>query len=272
MSWSKTVVRWTAGDTQYLSVPFTWLMKDARLLERAWRGPTVIGGPGTMKPSVCQSPEPLSLHNPLATFTTRGCPNACPFCAVPKLEPDFHEIRDFRPAPVVCDNNLLAASRKHIRRVIDSLKRFPYADFNQGLAARLFTPDVADMIGELRAKVRFAFDSWEDETAVKEAIDLCRRRSTKAIGVYCLVGFDDTPADAVARLERVRSWKIRPTAMRYQPLDAEVKNGYVAEGWTERELRRVTRYYNRLRWLEHIPFDEYVHGPEESAQTAMDLS
>ena len=32
---------------------------------------------------------------------------------------------------------------------------------------------------------------------------------------------------------------------------------YVAPGWTERELKRMTRYYSRLRYLEHIPYDDF---------------
>lgn len=270
--WTNEIVRWVVGDTQFLSVPFTWLMPEARRVEAAWRGRTVIGGPGVMKPTEYLDPtnEPVRMHNPLATFTTRGCPNACSFCAVPKLEPDFYEIYEFQPAPIVCDNNLLAASQVHIRRVIESLRHFPYADFNQGFDARLFTPEIADMIGGVRAKVRFAFDSWADEGVVKDAIDLCRKRASNKIGVYCLVGFDDTPDDAIAKLELIRSWGIRPTAMRYQPLDAETKNSHVASEWTERALRRVTRYYNRLRWLEHIPFSEYRYTPEDHGQLVME--
>lgn len=45
--------------------------------------------------------------------------------------------------------------------------------------------------------------------------------------------------------------------MRYQPLDALQRDSYVAPGWTARGLKRMTRYYSRLRWLEHIPYDDY---------------
>jgi len=39
----------------------------------------------------------LRLHNPDATFTTRGCPRACPFCAVPRIEGKFRELRKGGP-------------------------------------------------------------------------------------------------------------------------------------------------------------------------------
>jgi hypothetical protein len=202
--------------------------------------------------------EPLLFHNPLATFTTRGCPNHCGFCAVPKLEPGYRELPDFRPAPFVCDNNLLAASQAHFDRVIDRLKAMPFVDFNQGLEARLLKPHHARRLAELRqVKIRFAFDHISNETAVADAITLCRAHGLKDFGVYVLIGFRDTPDDAMYRLDKVREWGIRPNPMRFQPLDALTKNQYLAPGWTEKQIGRVVRYYSRLRWLEHIPFEDY---------------
>lgn len=260
--WPKSVVTWQVGKTLYISVPFTWLATDAEKLARSWKGEVLIGGPGLMRPTECPGFEPILFHNPLATFTTRGCPNRCGFCAVPQLEGEFREVENFRPAPVVSDNNLLAASWRHLNRVVDSLKVFPFVDFNQGLEARRFTPEVADLLGNLKCKVRFAFDSWGNGTAVADAAKLCRERTTKDIGIYCLIGYRDNPEGAQARLELVRSWGIWPTPMRFQPLDAKQKNCYVAENWTERELADTMRYYSRLRYLEHIPFEDYRAAPE----------
>lgn len=255
--WKKGIARWRVGDTLYLSVPFSWLVDEAELIAADWKGPSLIGGPGLMKPTSIDGYEPILHHNPLATFTTRGCPNQCPFCAVPLLEGYLREIPDFRPAPVVCDNNLLAASKAHIRRVIDRLKVFPYIDFNQGLDADYFTPTYADWLGELRCKVRFSFDHISDESTIRSAVELCRRRTTADIGVYCLIGYDDTPDEAIAKLELVRTWGLRPYPMRYQPTGARRKNDYLAPGWTEYDIRRIVKYYSRLRWYEHIPFDDF---------------
>lgn len=255
--WRKGIAQWAVGDRLYISVPFTWLMAEAEQLAKEWKGRAIIGGPGIMKPTKCDGFEPVLFHNPCATFTTRGCPNACPFCAVPKLEGDFKEIKNFRPAPVVCDNNLLAASMKHLDRVVHSLKQFRFVDFNQGLEARLFTPTIADLLGNLRCKVRFAFDSWGQEAKVKDAIDLCRERTTKHIGIYVLIGYKDDPESARARLELVKSWGLRSAPMRYQPLDAVKKNCYLAPGWTEKEMRKMVYYYFKQRWLAHVPYAEF---------------
>jgi hypothetical protein len=264
--WRKGIASWQCKDTLYISVPFTWLMPEAEKMAQLHKGPVLIGGPGTMKPTACEGFDPLMFHNPSATFTTRGCPNHCSFCAVPKIEGEFREIPDFRPAPVICDNNLLAASRKHLERVVERLKAFPLVDFNQGLEARRFTPEVAERFGYLRCKVRFAFDSLPVESEVKAAVDLCRERTSKDIGIYVLIGYKDTPEEALYRLETVRSWGIRPNPMRYQPLDAKMKNSYVAPGWTDFELKKMMTYYSRLRWFEHIPYSEYEYASEDKDQ------
>lgn len=267
--WRKGIASWTCGDTLYISVPFTWLMGEAEAMAATHKGPVLIGGPGTMKPTECPGFEPLLFHNPAATFTTRGCPNKCGFCAVPKLEPEYKELSDFRVAPIICDNNFTAASRKHQERVVDRLKSLPFVDFNQGLEAGRFTPELADLLGNLKCKVRFAFDHISYESKVAAAVELCKKRTTKDIGIYVLIGFNDTPEDARYRLETVRSWGIRPNAMRYQPLDAKKKNEYVAPGWTELELAKMMNYYNKLRWLEHIPYEDFQYRSGEEKQQVL---
>ena len=175
--------------------------------------------------------EPVTLHNPMATFTTRGCPRSCPFCAVSRIEGGFREIVDFRPAPVVCDNNLLECSSSHLRRVVDGLARFPVVDFNQGLDARLFTPTIAREIARLKSvKIRFSLDHSDLIGTVHAAVLFARAAGFKDIGVYVLIGYKDTPDDARHRLETVQGWGIRPNPMRYQPLDAIEKNSHVADG------------------------------------------
>jgi len=271
-NWHNGIATWEVGKTLYISVPFTWLMDEAQKIAAAYKGTVNIGGPGIMKPSEIEGYEPILFHNPLATFTTRGCPNRCGFCAVPKIEGEFRELPGYRPAPVVCDNNLLAATNRHIRGVVDNLKYFPFVDFNQGLEARRFTHEVADMFGELNCRVRFAFDRWGTEQAVKDAIDLCRQRTTKDIQVYCLIGYKDTPDDARARLELIRSWGVLPNPMRFQPLDAQRKHEYIAPGWTDYELKKMMRYYSRLIYTSPIPYDEFVDRNDHADQAVMDFN
>ena len=116
------------------------------------------------------------------------------------------------------------------------------------------------------AKVRFALDRTRDIGRVKAAIDLAREHGLKDFGIYVLIGFGDSPDDAVHRLETVRSWGIRPNPMRYQPLDELTKHSFVDQGWTEGDFQKIMQYFPKLRWLEHIPFEEFRRnaGPDET--------
>ena len=255
--WRKGIASWKVGKTLYQSIPFTWLLPQAEAEAREHRGKVVAGGPAVklMGAPWAEMPDSvpfdaLAFHNPLATFTTKGCPRHCSFCAVPKIEGDFKELSSWKPAPVICDNNLLAASKTHFERVIDSLIPFAVCDFNQGLDARLFTPYHADQLARLkRPHIRFSWDSIKTESVVTDAVNLCKKYGFKDIGIYVLLGFKDTPEDAKYRLETVRSWGLFPNPSRYQPLDALTKNSFVDQAWTEKELRKMMKYYYRLGWL-----------------------
>ena len=107
-----------------------------------------------------------------------------------------------------------------------------------------------------------------DESAVADAIALARRHGLRDIGCYVLIGFHDTPEWARYRLETLREWDIWPNPMRFQPLDALEKDSHVGPAWTERELRRMMRYYSRLRWLEHVPYEDY-RPPTAEGQTVL---
>lgn len=267
-NWRKGIAQWVIKDTLYLSVVFTWDIPKAERIAAASKKKAVIGGPAAklLGMEYKELPySPLAYHNPLATFTSRGCPNRCGFCAVPTIEGDLRELVDWEPCPIICDNNLLACSRKHFDRVVDRLKAMPFVDFNQGLEAELFTDYHASRMAELRSvKVRFAFDHVNDETVVMDAIGRARNHGLKDIGVYVLIGFKDTPDDAKYRLELIKSAGLSPNPMRFQPLDAVKKNSYVGKNWTEVQLANMMKYYSRLSWFEHIPFEGFQWRKESN--------
>jgi hypothetical protein len=216
--WRKKIVSWTSGRTLYLSIPFTWLLPEAEEMARSHHGPVIAGGPAVKLIPITWAKTPdlvpydvLAFHNPCATFTSRGCPNHCPFCAVPIIEPIFQEYLVWKPAPLVCDNNLLACSKRHFRAVIKSLLQFPFVDFNQGLEATCLTEWHVNEFKMLRhVRMRFGFDEIQEAKDVEKAIDLCRHYGLNDISVYCLIGFEDTPALARQRLEMARSWGVAP--------------------------------------------------------------
>lgn len=271
--WRKGVVTWTHGKARYFSVVFSWDVPLAKQMIRQERRKCFVGGPAVYQmphefegiAEICYDPpvEPLLFHNPHATFTSRGCLRKCKFCIVPSIEGSLKELEVFRPAPIVCDNNFLACSDEHIERVVEAIRHFDLVDF-QGLDARLFNEGHAHMLRRLKRTVlRFALDYSGMKSETLRAVKLAQKHGFKDIRVYVLLGFQDTPEDAIQRLELVRSWGCLPTPQRYQPLGAKIKNSYIAPGWTSRWLADIMRYYSRLNWLGHIPFEKYKAMPED---------
>lgn len=271
--WGKSIKSWQVNGVLYISMPFTWLYYEAIRLIRTEKLPTIIGGPGALlirdkfegiaEVQETTIYEPVVMHNPFATFTTRGCPNKCKFCAVPKIEGDFREIRNFTPRPIVCDNNFLASSKRHFNRVIDLLKPFPFVDFNQGLDATKFTNEVAGRLAELpHLRLHFAFDDINKESSVIDAITIARKNGMKDIRVLVLYGFNEEPSEALYKAELLRKHKVSVFPMRYQPLNTLHRNAFISPKWTEYELQRFSTYWIKARngIMDKVPFSEFEMG------------
>jgi hypothetical protein len=270
--WSKKIVEWTEGNRAFLSIVFTWKLPEAwsRCIWYKQQGYEVFtGGPATkLLPDYLKDVSSnhvvltaLNRHNSEATRTSTGCPNACSFCGVRLIEPEFKELPSWEPAPIVCDNNLTACSMRHFDKVIDSLKPVHGVDFNQGLDARKLTDHHVERLTELDLLcVRFAWDNINSESAVFDAINKCIVAGIpkSKIRIYVLLGYHDTPDDALYRLQSLKDFGIsKPFPMRYQPLDALVKDSEVMAPWTEYELGRYMRYWSRQAYLAGIPFKDY---------------
>ena len=270
--WAKSLIEWTENRTAYLSVVFTWdlpkaYQRAAWLREEGYH--VIAGGPAVkLMPDYLadvaeiggEMDRVLARHNPEATFTSRGCIRKCKFCAVPKIEGDLVELEEWEPKPIVCDNNLTACSWRHFCKVIERCRNIQGVDFNQGLDSRLLGQDHADLLAALDlAVVRLAWDHIDNDPW--QAVTFLRRAGIPKhkIRIYVLIGFDDTPEDALYRLETIRKKGYLPSPQRYNPLDTIERDTYVLSGWSEVELNRYMRYWARTRFFRSIPFKEFQY-------------
>lgn len=273
--WPKHAYRWVDNGRVHYSVPFTWCLGEVlqEILEGDQFHDTkpLVGGPAVrLMPHILSDvaeiggdmPGVLQRVNPQATKTTEGCPNKCGFCAVPIIEPEYRELSEWPRLPIVCDNNLLAASMAHFDRVIDSLKGLKGVDFNQGLDARLMTDYHARRLAELDCTVRLAWDHVDNERHLMKTLSKLRKAGIKKENMRCyvLIGFNDTPEDALYRLETLW-WSIGiiPNPMRYTPINSTCRE-YVGPSWSENELTRYMRYWDNLRYTAGTPFEEFTNN------------
>lgn len=267
-NWPRDITSWIKNRTLHISVPFTWLLTDAANLARQqsmlWDD-VLIGGPAVdlqlhrfdSQPWVkighdCEGV--LQRVNWQATKSTTGCPNSCPFCAVPKIEGAFQELDDWPDLPVYIDNNLLAASQQHLDRVFDRLERWGWADFNQGLDARKLNDYHAERINRIKKPmVRLALDNMGYQKYWSRAFDTLRRHgiAKHKIRAYALIGFNTGPDEAWNRCQWIENHGVKPLPMWFHELDAREPNIVTDKqrelGWNDFERRRIMRWYYQHR-------------------------
>lgn len=264
MAWPKKCFSWVDNRTLYISIPFTWELPKAMLQVQQrsflW-DQVVVGGPAVyLMPGYFQAydyvtegrslPGILQQINPLATRTTLGCIRRCKFCGVRDIEGDFVELDDWPDLPIICDNNLLAASVEHFDRVIGRLVEWKWADFNQGIDARLLTEHHAKRLAEIKKPtIRLALDSMAYQDQWSEAFSLLRSAgiAKSNIRTYALIGFDSDPDEAWQRCEWVEQQGGLALPMWFHPLHTLKKNQVTQRqaemGWNDYERRRIMKWY-----------------------------
>lgn len=265
-AWPKKTVYWIEDRTLYASIPFTWELESvrSRLIQRSFEwDQAVVGGPAVkLVPYMFDNlehvmvgdeyPGILQKINPRATRTTLGCVRDCEFCGVRQLEGDFRELDDWPDLPVICDNNLLAASDRHFDRVIERLKAHTDVEFSFGLDARLMNERRAKQIASLHLKkrgVRLALDnmnySWRWMCAVQLLVDAGVAK--RNLAAFALVGFNAGPVEAWDRCHFIESHGVRALPVWFHPLDAYRKNSVTrvqaSLGWDDYERRRIMQWF-----------------------------
>jgi pyruvate-formate lyase-activating enzyme len=190
-------------------------------------------------------------------FSSRGCNNRCPFCAVPVLEGSLnsakgsirHLVYPGHTRIIFWDNNILQSPRW--REIFDELEELGLrVDFNQGIDARLITDEVARRLSKLRldsgggVKVRLGYDLRKNGPFVKRAIERLNAVgiSARKVMVYTLFNYvDDDPEDFFERVKEILSWGAVSYPMRYEPLNALRKNSYISPNWKPEEVEMVQK-------------------------------
>ncbi len=218
-------------DAVHISVTFTWDIPWAERAARQWEriAPVKVGGPAFNEPGGDFVPGMYMKKG--YVITSRGCPNRCPFCAVPRREGGTLRELPLTDGWIVTDDNLLACSPAHIDGVFEMLKRQPHRpQFVGGLEAALLTPGMASRLRELKPETLFfAYDRPAELEPLVEAgrmlLDAGFTRASHDLRCYVLIGYDkrDTFERCIKRFGEAYRAGFMPMAMLYHNDEGQIR-------------------------------------------------
>lgn len=224
-------------DRVNISVTFTWDLDKAARLAHEWyyvAKEVHIGGPAWDMPGEEFTPGMYLRQG--VSITSRGCPNKCPFCLVPKREGRLREL-EVKPGNVIQDNNILACSPSHLQKVFSMLRGQKQIEFKGGLEAGRLTADICDELASLNIRsLWFACDSPGALSALKKAKLLLNKAGFKRDKLFCYVLIGNDMVENEARLRSVWEAGFMPFAQLFQP---EEKINY------SREWKQFVRTWSR---------------------------
>lgn len=172
-------------------------------------------------------------------FTTRGCPNSCDWCVVPRLEGKHNVLQNWQtqididlPVFYGFDNNVLACGSDHFRDVLTYLSSHQIKlDFNQAMDAEIFhrnkkIQQVFTEFPRIWHVLRFAWDSDRVEESILFTIDFLHQHKIRAQSQSLLMLYDadDSPEVFFKRVQTIYNhparWAMKP--MRFKDLDTGV--------------------------------------------------
>lgn len=139
-----------------------------------------------------------------------------------------------------------------------------YVDFNQGLDARLFTQEKANLLTKICINpVRIAFDNLQIQDKYITAIEMCVKAGLNKFSNYLLYNFTDIPDDLYYRLRinvdlcEQYNIDIYSFPMKYHPLrktddmdkDYSHNRDYIGKHWNRKYIRVIQAVLNSTKGM-----------------------
>ncbi len=234
-------------DLVYSSKVFTFTPENPYLPENTIKGGTGYGIYDAL-PQEIDSMYPDYTIYPACKyaigFLTRGCIRRCPWCVVPKKEGEIRPYLTWREIKrpdsrdiVFMDNNVLACPHG-IEQMRDMVGQDVRVDFNQGLDARLITPEIAEIMSGLKwiRFIRTACDTDDMLEVVLQKTELLSRYGIKPYRLFVYVLVRDIES-AERRAVALRDAGMNPFAQPYRD--------FSKDGEPTKEAKDFARWVNQ---------------------------
>lgn len=147
-------------------------------------------------------------------YLTRGCPNNCRWCVVPKKEGNIRPYRTWKDIIrqdtdklILMDNNILSC--EYGISQLESMIGCGYRiDLNQGMDARLVNDRVAYILSQLQwiRFIRFSCDQKAQIEPVIRTIELLGKYGVKPYRIFVYLLVTQDIQDATERVEALKSY------------------------------------------------------------------
>ncbi len=237
-------------DAVYSSKVFTFTAEDPYLPEDTIKGGTGYGLYDDLPEEIDRMFPDYSIYPNIdyaIGYLTRGCIRKCPWCIVPKKEGTIRPYRNWQDVKrpdkrdiVFMDNNVLA-SDFGLEQMASMIGQNVRIDFNQGLDARLITPEAAEIISKLKwtKSIRMSADTDAMLDVVLDKINLLGQYGVKPYRIFVYVLVTDIES-AERRCIAIRDAGADPFAQPYRDFTNNIEP-------TE-EQKRFARWVNR-KWI-----------------------
>lgn len=250
-------------DKVYSSKVFTFTPEEHMLPEDVIKGGTGYGIYEDLPTEIETMSPDYSIYpdcDYAIGFLTRGCIRNCPWCVVPKKEGAIRPYREWREVKrpdsrdiVFMDNNVLACDHG-INQMIDMIGQDVRVDFNQGLDARLITPDVADLLARLKwiRFIRMSCDTDAMLDTVLQAVENLGKYGIKPYRIFTYLLVQDIKS-AEYRATRLRDAGVDVFAQPYRDFENKIE--------PTQEMKDFARWVNRKPIFKSTrSFAEYKRG------------
>lgn len=268
-SWHKAKgdnVEWWNGlelepyDLVYMSKVFTFSpdMDHPIKARKIIRGGTGYKDYGSLPDEIESMRPDYTIYpkwSPAIGFLTRGCVRNCPWCIVPRKEGEirpagtWQEIKrpDSREI-LFLDNNVLA-SEHGLQQIEEMGHEEVWVDFNQGLDARLITPEVAKLLRRLHwiRFIRLSCDTSAMLPVIERAITYMKEAGIAPSRFWAYMLVQDV-VEAEHRALALESMGVIPFAQPYRDYDG---------GEPPDDQRRFANWVNKREAFKSCAFKDF---------------